>query len=482
MSRNDLDGSLALLRLASKLSSSADVTAAVSGASAEWASSAASAAESLRQSHRYAEALSLLSSAAEYDPALKSRVVAVQGEFEKFKAAEHDRLVSEAEAALSSKRWADAAERFQAAQQMKPDALAAAAERFARAMAAGDAAVSKGEWRAAEQSYRAAVDSGQDHGDAARAIDAVAVRIYTIRVASILVKPQRPDGEPWVGRPNASFLRVVAAAAALSGAGVIVSSIASKVADVVENIPPENQPRLVLELTLPDGRAFMTEPPHRGLYWNPGTQVSVATNAYDNRPLILRVSHRVPNRTDASVGTVQVPLKRLVSERRVPLEDASIAQLELLADQSSRSIDGATSQDLAPVPDATNTAPTVSKPAPDTQGFKLTRVEALVVPGEAKSVGPPDLCVELVQDGRVVFRSPVTRGAYKTAWAPERTFLFVRSGEGITVRVVEKRLLGDDLALQYAFTDVNASSGQVEATTPAGSYARLSFEQRRSEP
>jgi tetratricopeptide (TPR) repeat protein len=177
IARNDLDYALTSLRTASNLSSAPDVTQAVRAASVEWAASAASSADQLRQSRRFPEALSLLSSAAEYDPSLRARVVALQSEYEQFKVAEHNRLVAEGNAALAAKRWSDAAASFQAAQQMKADARAAAAEKYAGSMSAGDIAVSKSDWRVAQQSFRAALDSGQDKsGVAARAVEAVTVR------------------------------------------------------------------------------------------------------------------------------------------------------------------------------------------------------------------------------------------------------------------------------------------------------------------
>jgi tetratricopeptide (TPR) repeat protein len=483
IARADLDGAHAALRTASSLSSAPDVSQAVRAASVEWAASAASAADQLRQSRRFPEALSLLSSAAEYDPSLRPRVVSLQSEYEQFKAAEHDRLVAEGDAALAAKRWSDAAASFQAAQQMKDDARTAAAVKYAGSMAAGDSAISKADWRAAQQSFRAALDSGQDKGgDAARLVEAVTVRTYAVRISSIFVQPTRPDGEPWVGRPDPLFGKLVTVAVGMYNP--VAGRVAGKVVEELDKIPVENQPTLVMDITLPDGRRFVT-PAHRGLYWNPPAQVTVATNAYDQRPLVFRVVHRAPNGSEQSVGVVQVPLSELAKSQQVVLRGASIAQLELTANPGTAA-EGSVSQDLKPAQDATNVAPSFSTPSSGATGFRLTRVAAQLMPldyqDEGTLDGPPEPFAEVIQGGRVVYKSSTEQNKFEAAWVPERTFLFVRPDEAVSVRVWDKDVSDDDLVFSYDFTVRELSKGTVEARTQRGSFVRLSFEPRRGEP
>ena len=344
IARGDLDRAGAALRAGRELSSAPDVVQAVRRAGASYAASAAAASESLRQARRFPEAVKVLAGAVEFDPALAPRLAALRAEHEAFRTAEHDRLVFEAEGALGQRSWLDAAERLRAAQGFRPDERAGGLERYARAMASGEAAVARADFRGAERAYRQASETGLDRGGlAAAALDAVAIRPLTVRLTSLLVQPFRPDGTPWAGGLSPQLFRLAGAAANASRHDR--RSALDRTAEVADLVPPANWPTLVLQVTLPGGRLLETVP-QRALACRPGSTVTLATNAYDRRELSVRVVQREPGAPDALVGAVQISLATLASERRAALRDGSIASLELTAGFDAGAVDGATSPDL----------------------------------------------------------------------------------------------------------------------------------------
>lgn len=344
VARGDLDRAGAALRAARELSSAPDVAQAVRHAGASYAASAATSAESLRQARRYPEAVKVLADAVEFDQALSPRLAALRAEQEAFRTAEHDRLVVEAEGALGQRSWLDAADRLRAAQGFRPDQRAAGLEAYARAMGSGDAAVARADYRGAERAYRQAGETGLDRGGlAAAALDAVIIRPLTVRLTSVLVHPFRPDGTPWAGGLSPELFRLAGAIA--NAAGLDRRSALARTADVADLVPTANRPNLVLQVTLPGGRLLETVP-QRALAYRPGSTVTLATNTYDRRELVVRVVQREPGAPDALVGAVQIPLGALATERRAALRDGSIASLELTAGFDPAALDGASSPDL----------------------------------------------------------------------------------------------------------------------------------------
>jgi hypothetical protein len=484
LARDDQILALTLIRDAAKLSGAAQVQDGVRATSLEWSSSAAVAAGRLGRDRRYPEALSLLTTAAEFDASLKSRLVSLSSEYDRYRTAEHDRLYSEGEHALATRDWADAAARFRASQEMLADVRAASLEKYAAHMSVGDEAIKAGNFKVAEISFREAAATGQDRGNVAKAAaTAVAVRPFTIRIKSILVLPTRPDGGVWVGPPNPFLGRLVksAVSGATGGAGAIAINA---LVDAVESVPPDNRPTMSIEVTLPDGRRLAT-PAHKTLYWNPASTLVVATNSFDRRQLFVRVVHREPNGAEEGIGTVEIPLGMLVSQRRIELRDASIASLEVVAEESS-GIDGSFSQELIPARDASNLSNTLSVPTSGSRGFKLVRVEGRIVPPDYTNDlaldGGPDPYVELRQGGRIVYLSSVVKDQYDGSWIPERTFVFARPDEYVTVRLLDKDpdKSDDVIAANLALDQI--ASGQVLLTTQAGSYVRLMFEPRSTGP
>ena len=343
VARGDLARAAAALRIARGLSSAPEVAQAVRTAGASYAASAATASESLRQVRRYPEAVKVLSDAVEFDPALSARLGALRAEHEAFRTAEHDRLVAEAEGALGQRSWLDAAERLRAAQGFRPDQRAAGLELYARAMASGDAAVARADFRGAERAYRQAGETGLNRGGvAASALEAVAIRPLTVRLTSVLVQPFRPDGTPWAGGLSPELFRLAGASSHI--AGLDHGAARGRIAEVAGLVPPANRPNLVLQIVLPGGRLLETSP-QRALAFRPGSTVTLATNAYNRRELVVRVVQRELGASDALVGAVQIPLGALASERRAGLRDGSLASIELTASLDAGVGDGAASPD-----------------------------------------------------------------------------------------------------------------------------------------
>jgi hypothetical protein len=226
-------------------------------------------------------------------------------------------------------------------------------------MASGDAAVARADFRGAERAYRQASETGLDRGGlAAAALEAVVIRPLTVRLASVLVQPFRPDGTPWAGELSPQLFRLAGAAANASRHDR--RSALDRTAEVADLVPPANRPTLVVQVMLPGGRLLETVP-QRALAYRPGSTVTLATNAYDRRELSVRVVQREPGAPDALVGAVQISLATLATERRAALRDGSIASLELTAGFDAGTVDGAASPDLrAPRP----AQPGPAQPAP----------------------------------------------------------------------------------------------------------------------
>ena len=107
----------------------------------------------------------------------------------------------------------------------------------------------RSQWKAAESSYRSASAMNEDkvtRAYAARELERVAVRPVRFSLRSILVKPVRPNGAPWVGRANATL-----AQAPVPGFGSNRGSdYRSRGAAFAAKVPIDNRPTLFVEITL----------------------------------------------------------------------------------------------------------------------------------------------------------------------------------------------------------------------------------------
>ena len=82
---------------------------------------------------------------------------------------------------------------------------------YAALVSRADSALAHRKFTAAADAYRQASSTTEDKKRfAANQLDMVEVRPYRVRLQSVLVKPTRPDGEPWAGRPNPALVEQMA--------------------------------------------------------------------------------------------------------------------------------------------------------------------------------------------------------------------------------------------------------------------------------
>ena len=243
--------------------------------------------------------------------------------------AEATRLEKDGDAFLAQRRFADAQGSYEAAARARPNGRAATLARYAANLRNAEAAVQARDWNRATQAYQAAVALGVDPGGyAAGELEAVRVRRHAIQLRALLVRPARPDGQPWVGDRTRVFDAVMIGARAADRAFESDDPSAYQTAiEVATGVPPENQPSLAVVVDLA-GRRLATAP-RRALYLAPDATVVVAANRYDDGLLTIRVVQRDGAQRD--VGVVQVRLADLLSRGRVALRHGSIARLELVA-------------------------------------------------------------------------------------------------------------------------------------------------------
>jgi hypothetical protein len=102
--------------------------------------------------------------------------------------------------------------------------------------------------------------------------------------------------------------------------------------ELYDLLPLENHPNLYATLTLPDGRQYATAP-QKGIKARFEAVVATLTNAYDDRPIQIRVLHASPA-GPVEVGGVTVRMMDLLNGGEVALKDRALLQLKLLAEKS----------------------------------------------------------------------------------------------------------------------------------------------------
>lgn len=472
--------SLELIEKARALSNDPEVLAGIDQARPGLAMMAESGAEGLRQRKAYPEAVDALSVAVSIDPSRRGKLDALQREYEAWRTAEYERLAAEGDQALAVRDWSGAEQRYAAALKMKPGGRAEPLARYANGMNLGESALARRDFAAATAGYRQALASGQDRGGyAAQQLDRVEVRPYSVRVRSVLARPMRPDGRPWVGRMSPFLSRMINM---FTGdyMDARTGRASRRLIDAAMSIPPENRPTLSVQVTLPDGTR-LTTPNQNGLYVGYDAEFVVATNSFDERRLAMHVVHWNGVGYE-DVGVIDFPLGEVVRRREANLAAQSVAAMQLMIEPASPGRADGMFANMFPMNDGTNLAQDYSMPTPNSAGYRLRTVRARAA-AELLAVEPDEgaaeLVVEILQAGRVVYRTTQLDNLYEGQWTVSNTHLFVQQGEQLRVRVWDMDPVDPDLLVDLPLSAENLAQGTVEVVTPNGSAAMLQFEARQ---
>jgi hypothetical protein len=334
----------ATLREVQRLSNDPRVQQAVSPVAGALVTAAVAESDRRRAARQFPEALAVLQLALPYEPAMQARIEVVKREQAAFLKAEHDRLMAEGDQLLTRSAWTEAAARFKAAQAAVPDERGRAAEQYCRLALAADAAVERGDWPAATRGYQEMIDLRVErNGYAAAQLGRVTVRPWAIRIRSVLVSPLRPDGVPWVGPPSRTAVKVANEVLRVGGGELTVPFLL-----LLNQLPRENQPSVVIEVTAPGARPMLTQP-HRGLYTTLASSVVVGANAFERRRIVFRVFHAERGGLTEDMGVIEASIGDLITRGRLTLQSESVPALELSAEPATGAPLGSFT-DLTPVP------------------------------------------------------------------------------------------------------------------------------------
>ena len=213
----------------------------------------------------------------------------------------------------------------------------------------------------------------------------------------------RPDGRPWAGNMNPYMARMVAMFTTQFAGGRGIR----RLIEAASSIPPENRPSLSVRVALPDG-TLLTTPAINGIYVTYDSEFVVATNAFDERRLSLRVVHGNAQSSE-DVGMVEFPLGEVVRRREAHLNGQSVAAMDLNIEPAPGRYDGMFAN-MYPLYDGSNLAPDFSMPTARAMGYRLRGIRAVIQPLDLTAMEPAEgageLVVEIVQGGRVIFRKP----------------------------------------------------------------------------
>jgi tetratricopeptide (TPR) repeat protein len=475
--RGDHRGALGLLESARQASDDPRVVADARKVSPGVVDGATFEAEALRAKARFPEALELYAAAARVDPAVQPRLEVVTAEYERWKDVEAERLAVEGDALLAARRYAEAQARYDAAVQLRPNGRAASLSRQAALLARGHAATEARDFAAAERHYGEASRLPGASALALAELDRVKVRPWAIRVRSVLVRPVRPDGRPWTGSRSFALDRLVDRLDRVAGR----ATPAGLALDLARRVPRENQPTLVVTAGLPDGRGLQSRP-RRGTYATLDGSFVVASNAYDDRAVSLRVVHDEGRGRPVDVGYVTFRLGDLVAARELAVSGQEVEALRLEADVADLP-DGAFSGFL-PIPDETNLAETWSLPGPASAGLRIAAADGVLSVadlGAQAATARPQLQVEVEQRGRVVYRSAVVSGRTSAGFTPAAAYLFVAPHETLVLRLVDREGAGV-VRVSGTVRGEELLRGGAYVMTPGGSTVRLRVEPRRAGP
>ncbi len=327
VSRGELKQADATLRDATRLSNDPKVLQAISQAAGGLVTAAVAESDRLRAGRQFPEAIAQLQLALPYEASLRDRIEQVKGEQAAYLRAEHDRLMAEGDQLLNRNAWTEAAARFHAAGAALPDDRARASERYARLALAADAAVERGDWPAATRGYQEMIDLRVErNGYAAAQLGRVTIRPWAIRVRSVLVSPLRPDGVPWVGPPRRAVVQIANEVVRLGGSTLSVPFLL-----LLNQVPYENQPNVVIEVTAPGAPPLLTQP-HRGLYTTLASSVVVGANGFERRTVRFRVFRADSEGPAEEMGVIEASIGDLITRGSLMLQSESVPALELSAE------------------------------------------------------------------------------------------------------------------------------------------------------
>ena len=465
---------LEMIDQAKVLSSDPSVVQEAAAARTGLAAMADSAAERLRQSKNYAQAVEALTVAVSIDASKRGKLDALQAEYEAFRTAEYARYAQEGDQALARRDWGAAEASYVAALKMRQGGRAEPLARYAGGMNGAEAALARRDYFNAANGYRQAVESGQDtSGYAASQLELVEVRPYAVRIRSVLARPMRPDGRPWVGNMNPYISRMM---------GMFVNmgrGSSRRLIEAAMSIPPENRPNLSVRVSLPDG-TVLTTPAVVGLYVAYDSEFVVMTNAFDERRLSLRVVHGNAEFSE-ELGLVEFPLGEVVRRREAQLSGQSVAGLDLAISPAMGRYDGMFAN-MYPLYDGSNLAQDYSLPTASSTGYRLTGIRSVIQPMDLAAEpdeGAGELEVEIVQGGRVVYRSPRLDNLYEAQWAISNVNLYVQPNEAVRILVWDVDPTDRDVVLDATVSSDQFSQGRVAVSSANGSTTFLQFQPRQ---
>jgi tetratricopeptide (TPR) repeat protein len=471
---------LSLTGEAAALSSDPQVGEACAKARSELVAKAIARADELRAARAYKEALELLAVVVEVDRSRQGLLDAATKEQEQFLESEYERLAAEGDIALAAHQWEAASARYEAALQVKPGGWAQSRRAYANAVLAGEKARSRQDWSTATREYREAIASGEDaSGFARQQLEQVEIKPYRVLIRSVVVKPFRPDGTPWIGPPNNTGLRVAAALVDVAVGGAPVASLlADRYDEITKSMPVENAPSLRLQVSLPDGRRFQTAA-RKGIYATYDAGFVLVGNHFDNRKMNVSVVHEPSAGNRVEVGNVDVTLAEILARKEIA-GAGSLVSLDLKAEPAPDAVEGMVSS-MELVKGASDEAQAWSEAGKGRIGVRLERVAVTISPKDQWHEmfdATPDPFVEIEQGGRVVYRSPSAKDAWAQTWLPEATYLFVQPEEQIVVRCWDRDLLKNDLLFAWTVRGRDFGGRQVVINTPNGSRVEMGSEAR----
>ncbi len=303
-----------------------------------WVDGAVTQALSLRAARQYPQAIALLETVVRADASRAPVLAETRRAYDQAQASLAEALAQQGDAALASRDWRTAEQRYAASVEAHSGGRAARLRTYSSAMGSAESARQERRFGEAAAGYRAAVETGADSsGYAAHQLQEVQPRRWLISIRAVKVRPVHADGTALVGPALAPAMGSALRAIPLAPAGAAPrATLASHAAAELSRVPPANQPRVRVELTLPDGRRMAT-PERTGAYATWSSAVVLSANAADDRALRFRVTHD----GGQDLGAPSILLAELLQRRDVLLSGESVLALEITADPDPALPEGA---------------------------------------------------------------------------------------------------------------------------------------------